>query len=249
MNRQDVKQDGGSPGVLLLHGFTGSPAELSWFQEQFEQEGFVTELPTLCGHGRTPEALLQCTFRDWIDDAETALRALRQRCETVFVVGLSMGGALALHLAANFDFAAVATLAAPVKLSLFTELAARLLHPVLPWRQKPTGPDIRDREALKQLQSYWRYPTRAAVELFRLLRLVREELPRIRMPILIVHSRRDHSVPVANAQYIYSRVRSQRKKIRLFEKSYHIISADVEKEQIFEETRNFFNSLLKEKHV
>ncbi len=213
-------------------------------QAQFDQLGFQTLLPTLCGHGTQPEAMLQCTYRDWLCDAETALNALRRQCKTVFVVGLSMGGALSLYLAAHHDFAGVVTMAAPVRLSPVKEVAARWLHPVIRWQIKKNGPDIRDQAAKKRLRSYYRYPTRAAVELFNLLRLVRGHLSRIRMPILIIHSKQDHAVPYTNAVRIYRSVASAQKRLKLFTESYHIISADVEKEQVFKEIQEFIQEIL-----
>jgi len=201
----------------------------------------------LCGHERQPEAMLKCTYRDWLRDAEHALEEIRRRCTTVFVVGLSMGGALSLYLAANHHFAGVVTMAAPVRLSPVKEIAARLLHPIIRWQHKKNGPDIRDQESKKRLRSYNRYPTRSAVELFNLLRLVRSQLNRIRMPILIIHSKQDHAVPYSNAERIYRSVASVDKRLKLFTESYHIISADVEKEQVFEEIRDFIDRILKER--
>ena len=116
MHSQPANSQNRNIGILFLHGFTGSPAELEWLQAQFDQLGFQTLLPTLCGHGTQPEAMLQCTYRDWLRDAENALNELRRQCKTVFVVGLSMGGALSLYLAAHHDFAGVVSMAAPVRL-------------------------------------------------------------------------------------------------------------------------------------
>lgn len=226
-------------GILFLHGFTGSRAELEWLQAEARAAGYRTRLPLLCGHESDPAALLRCRYNDWLKQAETEFRQLQSHCKRAFVAGLSMGGALALHIAASFHVAGVITMSAPIKLSRRLEWGARYLHRLFPWHNKKGGPDIRDRTARQQLRSYHRYPTRAALELFALLRLVRPELSRIHAPLLVLHSQQDHTVPVANAQYILQHVPAVEKRLRLLAESYHIISCDIEKELVRDEIFDF----------
>ncbi len=235
-------------GVLLIHGFTGSPAEMQWLSQQLQNVGYETSTPTLCGHGDRPEAMLNCSYQDWIRDVESALGALQRDHDKLFVVGLSMGGALALHLASANHIAGVVTLAAVSRLSPLQALAARLLCHLIPWREKANGSDIRDQEAKKRLNSYNRYPTRAVVELLKLLKQVRSEIPKIRVPILILHSKQDHAVPVKNAYRIYREVQSRKKKLRILENSYHILPLDVEKHIVFKEIEQFFEQVMQETH-
>ena len=231
-------------GVLLIHGFTGSPGEMAWLGEELSERGFRTSLPVLCGHNDRPEQLAECTYKDWIRDAERALVPLRQQCSHVFVIGLSMGGALALHLAAHHAFDGVVTLAAPLQLSKIQEWTARILHPIYRWRKKRSGPDIRDKQQVPEFRSYDRYPLVAAVQLFKLLKSVRSDIHRITMPILILHSREDHTVPIENARQIYAAVQSRQKKLRLLERSYHILPRDVEKQSVRDEIITFIEETL-----
>lgn len=226
-------------GILLLHGFTGSRAEMEWLEDNLKAKGFTTALPLLCGHETEPEDLLRCRYQDWLAEATQAYEALEAHCDKVFLVGLSMGGALALYLAAERRIAGLVTLAAPVKLPFRLELGARLLSRFIPWQHKEAGPDIRDPQMKTKLRSYQKYPTRAAVQLFALLHQVRKKLSRVTAPILIMHSRQDHAVPAKNAERICRSIRSVNKELIFLNDSYHLIACDVEKEVVLEHILNF----------
>ncbi len=93
--------EGGSIGVLLIHGFTGSPPEMRLVGDYLHQRGFTVSGPLLPGHGTTVEDMNRCQWTDWTNHVEKALADLQARCETVFVGGLSMGSLLTLYLAAH----------------------------------------------------------------------------------------------------------------------------------------------------
>lgn len=88
-------------GVLCVHGFTGSPAEMRPLGEYLADQGFTVEGPLLPGHGGLPHELKGTTWRDWVRTARDALNMLEERCASVFIAGLSMGGLITLHLAAS----------------------------------------------------------------------------------------------------------------------------------------------------
>ena len=92
---------GGSTGVLLIHGFTGSPAEMRLIGEYLNERGFAISAPLLPGHGTTVEAMNRCRWQDWTDHAEQAYEELTSLCERVFVGGLSMGSLITIYLAAQ----------------------------------------------------------------------------------------------------------------------------------------------------
>ena len=91
--------DGGPVGVLVLHGFTGSPRSMRPWAEHLAEAGFTVDLPRLPGHGTTWKDMQVTRWDDWYAEADRSLTALRERCATTFVVGLSMGGSLSLRLA------------------------------------------------------------------------------------------------------------------------------------------------------
>ena len=88
-------------GVLLIHGYTGSPTEMRWIGDYLHARGLTVSGPLLPGHGTTPEAMNRCRWTDWTGHVEAALADLRTRCARVFVGGLSMGSLLTLYLAAH----------------------------------------------------------------------------------------------------------------------------------------------------
>lgn len=210
---------------------------MRWLGNRLKNDGYAIYTPTLPGHGTSPRDLFSVSYREWIAAAEAALSEARLHHQHVFLGGLSMGGALALHLAARLMFDGVITMAAPVRLPIWDEIGARSLHRLMPWRHKRDAADINDRSALVHFQAYQAYPTRAAAELFDLLREVRRLLPAIRMPILILHGQEDHVVPVSNARRIYRNVRSAIKKLVILPNSYHLLTWDHDKETVYREIR------------
>jgi carboxylesterase len=96
---EPFEQEGGPVGVLLCHGFTGSPQTLRPWAEYVADQGFTVSLPRLPGHGTTWEDLARTGWQDWYAEVDAAFGALASRCEQTFVFGLSMGGCLALRLA------------------------------------------------------------------------------------------------------------------------------------------------------
>ena len=222
----------GPVGCLLVHGFTGSPNELLELGTFLAEQNLTVSIPTLPGHGTYSADLFNYTWRDWFECVKQAHADLTQTCKEVFVCGMSMGGTLALHLAAHRPLAGVVSLSAPVRFPGWQKLAARYLKGVVKYRKKRGGEDVRDTSAREWLGSYRRYPLYAVDQLFQLVDHVRQDLPEIEQPILVVHSRQDHTIDFGNAQLIFDSVRSQdRQKLEL-ERSYHVVTVDVEKEKV-----------------
>lgn len=237
-----ILRERGPVGCLLVHGFTGTPDELLELAEFLADQGITVALPTLPGHGTYSADLFKFTWRDWFACVKTAHDELEQRCDEVFVAGLSMGGALALHLAAHRPVPGVIALAAAVRLPSWKKMAVGLLKDVWKYRRKRNGEDVRNVSAKEKLRSYDRFPLKAAHELFRLLEHVRDDLPEITAPILIMHAKEDHTVPFENAQEIYDRVSSTDKRKVDLEQSYHVITVDYDKEQVKQDVSGFIQS-------
>jgi carboxylesterase len=219
---------GGGRGCLLLHGFTGTPLEMVPMAEALAEDGYTVHVARLAGHGTSPEDLAHTTWEEWLASAREALRALRARCADVAIVGLSMGGALALHLAATEDPAAVVAMATPIR-----------LRPVLPYVPVIVRVGPRDADVLRYRVSYARIPLAAARDLARLLDRMRELLPRVRAPLLIVQGRRDFAIPGESADEIYRGVASPVRRILWLPKSRHVVTLDRERALLFAETRRF----------
>lgn len=237
--------EGGPVGMLLIHGFTGSPPEMRLVGEYLHQRGLTVYAPLLPGHGTTVEDMNRCRWTDWTGHVEKALADLRARCETVFVGGLSMGSVLTLYLAAHHPELPGAVAYSPAIL-----VADRLIYltPVLKYfisrRPKSPDKDLTDPEADLRLWSYEENPVPAAHELLKLLLRVRRLLPRITCPLLVIYSTLDQVIHPRSGPYTYERAGSRDKELVTLHNSGHCITVDSEWEFVAEKTYQFIQSHL-----
>jgi len=200
----------------------------------------------LPGHGTELAALDATTWHDWADAVEDAFDTMRLSCRRVAVVGQSLGGLLALHLAARRpDVVSVASLAAPLWLDGLGRHVARLaeagtLARVVPWLTnipKFSGSDVRDRKVRAENPCYDAIPLKALGELVRYMQVVDLSLEMITQPVLVLHATQDHTAPVACAYRIAEKARAER--LRILPNSYHLIAADVERDIVADEVISF----------
>ncbi|HEY7873889.1 MAG TPA: alpha/beta fold hydrolase [Actinomycetota bacterium] len=228
----------GSVGALLVHGFTGSPQGMRELGEYLAERGIAVVGPRLPGHGTTWQDLNSRTGKEWAEAVELGFHEIAAEREEVFVVALSFGAALAFDLAARYpsEVSGIVTLAG----FLFSKDPRRFASPVIKRlvRSIPgVGNDIADPEGREI--AYDRIPTSATHEMLRCLRRARVGLPSIACPVLVIHSRNDHTVHPSNAQYIYDTVASEDKELVWLERSYHVVTLDYEREDVFERTYRF----------
>jgi carboxylesterase len=232
----------GPRGVLLIHGFASTPPELRRLGEALAARGFRCHAPVLPGHGTTAEDLERTTWQDWAACVAAAFDELASDCEVVMVAGQSMGGTLALHLAAHdLRVRAVATLAAPIWLSGPLAPLLPVLKRVVRWHRAGDDVDLWHPEAVEELYSYGIRPTRSIDELRRLCGVVRNELAAIRAPVLVVHGQRDRSIDPRCAREIAQRlVGSEAVELDLLPRSGHAISVDVDRDDVNTEILHWF---------
>lgn len=228
-------------GVVLIHGFTGSPFEVRYLGEQLARAGITVSAPLLPGHGTSLDDLDRTSWQHWVDHVERAVDALATRCGRVAVVGQSLGGLLALYVASRRTaLVRVASLAAPVWLEgLSGRVASLVARGLFPIRRIPKfgGSDVRDRRTRAENPCYPAIPTKALGELLAFMRVADEALPRVTQPVLVLHARQDHTAPVACAAHIAERTRARR--LRILPRSYHLIAADVERDIVAAEVIGF----------
>ncbi|MCA9733840.1 MAG: alpha/beta fold hydrolase [Deferribacteres bacterium] len=232
-------------GILLLHGFTGSPNSMAWLAKEFEKHSYITSSPRLCGHGTKPTDMLNCTYANWLTDVEMAYTNLQKKCDSIILVGLSMGGALALCLAAKHKVDGVVTMAVPYCIRFRTRLFATLLYRLVKFQYKVNGPDINDKDALKWMNSYNYYPTRASLEVFKVLKKMRVNIKYISSPVMVLHGSKDHVVEPGNADLIYNALQTPTKTKKLYDRSFHILSLDYDKELVLRDILQFIEGITK----
>ena len=234
--------EGGPVGVLLIHGFTGSPPEMRRVGDYLHQRGLTVSGPRLPGHGTTIEDLNRRRWTEWTDHVEGALTDLQARCKTVFVGGLSMGSLLTLYLAARHS-----DLAGAIAYSPPTMVADRrsLLAPVLKYlmRQVPKGEDdLHDPEAEAYIWSYDGWPTAGVHELQKFTKEVKRLLPQVTCPLLIIYSTDDKTIHPNSAQFTYEQVGSTDKELVTLHDSGHVLTVDAEWESVAEKTYQFIQA-------
>lgn len=235
--------EGGSLGVLVLHGFTGNPASLRSLAEACANAGFSVELPRLPGHGTSLEDLMTTSWADWSRAAEAAYDDLASRCARVGVVGLSMGGSLSAHLGeVRPDIAGIVFINPLVK-SPGQEMIdglGQLLDAGLETVDS-IGSDIKMVGSVED--SYSATPLVCARSLFEALAVVNEDLAKISAPVLLLSSREDHVVTSDNGDDIVAMVSGPVERVWL-ENSYHVATMDHDAELVESLTIAFLQNVL-----
>jgi len=234
--------EGGRVGCLLIHGFTGSPAEMRLLGECLHDSGLTVSAPLLAGHGKEPEDLNRVTWHDWVASAEKALEALRARCDTIFVGGLSLGSLVTVHLAAHHDDLAGIVLYSPGlrAANKLLYLAPILRHLVRQWPGDPEGDtDLLDPEAPGRLWHYETVPTTGANEVLKMQRATRRLLPQVRTPAIIFYSTHDTTLDPASPHLMLGGLGSTDKELVILHKSGHNMLVDCERDAIFARTHGF----------
>ncbi|KUM82123.1 alpha/beta hydrolase [Streptomyces curacoi] len=238
---EPYRHAGGEVGVLLCHGFTGSPQSLRPWAEYLAERGLTVSLPLLPGHGTRWEDLRLTGWQDWYAEVDRELRNLRDRCARVFVAGLSMGGALALRLAAKHGEGVAGVMVVNPANKVHGRYARTL--PVSRHLVRTVKGITGDIAKGGVEVGYDRVPLHAAHSLRNFFRLVDGELPQVTQPLLVLRSAQDHTVPAADSARILSRVSSTDVTQIVLEQSRHVATLDHDADRIFEESLGFIGRL------
>lgn len=235
----------GPVGVLLIHGFTGSPMSMRAWGEYLVDEGLTVAVPRLPGHGTSWQEMALTRWEDWYSAVERELLTLSRTCDQVFVCGLSMGGSLALLLAAR-QRAQVAgiVLVNPVVTSTDRRLSILpVLHRVVSSLEGVAN-DIA-KPGVDEC-GYSRTPLAAAYSMTKLWGEVRVGLPSVDQPLLLFRSVVDHVVDPTSGLAILAETSSPDVREHLLERSYHVATMDYEAEDIYAGSMTFFRRLMKD---
>ncbi|HVB74659.1 MAG TPA: alpha/beta fold hydrolase [Ktedonobacteraceae bacterium] len=227
-------------GVLLVHGLNGTRSDFAEMETQLRSQGMLVVNMLLPGHGSKMRDMLDTGWEQWSQAVHDELRALKQSCDVVFLVGHSLGGALSLHVAAHEEVAGIISICAPLHMHSWLKTAVKVVKYVTPFL--PTlGEDVRDAQARKRYRRevYRWTPMRPVESMLLYLPQLREELPHVTAPALIMTSIHDHVVPARDGRDIYRRIGSREKHLVTFHRSYHVVMKDHDREEVFAKTLAF----------
>lgn len=226
-------------GCLCIHGFTGAPFEVEPLAKYLkERTDWEIAVPTLPGHGDTL-SLKGIDYKNWIEHAEQELKQLIAKCETVYVIGFSMGGLIASYLAVHY----------PVTKLVLLSAAAFYVNPKQLFLD--IGEMVKDafRGCLLENELFIRYklkikatPITATLQFRRLVASIRPMLHQVNIPTLIAQGESDGVVPPKSAQYLYQQIGTSSKKIIYLKDSKHLICHCDERENLFSEILQFLKN-------
>ena len=258
---------GGDDCVLLVHGLTGTPTEMRTIAKQLAKQGFSVMCPQLAGHCGSVADLRRSKWQDWYGSIERAFEAAKQTHTRVYVAGLSMGALIALKLAEEKG-ARVAGLGL-LSVTFFYDgwnmphLRRKLLLPLVlysplryfvSWRENPpygikcerTRAAVhnvltrRDKNAAQKV-GIFSTPAVTIHESLRLIRVVKNALPGVHSPALIVHSTEDDTASIKNAHYVVARISSNKVETFFVDNTYHVLTLDKRKYDVARRLAGFFS--------
>ncbi|MHB8378716.1 MAG: alpha/beta hydrolase [Acidimicrobiales bacterium] len=234
---------GGPTGLLVLHGFTGNPSSVRSIAERAARAGYSVELPRLPGHGTSVQDMISTTWADWSETAVVTFDELAARCDRVALVGLSMGGGLAAHVAEVRPSVAGCVFINPLVkppgpemlegIHLLLESGVETIDSI--------GSDIKREGAVES--SYPATPLAPAKSLFDGIATVYENLKLISAPSLLLSSREDHVVTSDNGDDLEAMVSGTVERIWL-EDSFHVATMDNDQELVESLTLDFLARVL-----
>ncbi len=234
--------DGRRVGVVVSHGFTGTPASMRPWAQHLADAGYSVRLPLLPGHGGTWRQTNRTRWPQWYGAIENAYLDLARTCDTVFACGLSMGGTLVTRLAQQHpDGVAGLVLVNP---AYGTQRVDARFAPYIAWavRSRPAiGGDIKKPGVVEAAAD--RTPVVAFASLYKLWKRTVADLPKVTAPILLYRSREDHVVDPLSAQLLAQHATNTTIREVVLENSYHVATLDNDAPLIFDGSVEFFRSL------
>ena len=228
----------GHIGVVLVHGFTGSPAAMRPWAEFLNARGYSVRVPLLPGHGTKPSDLNEVQWPEWPAKVKAEIAELQKQCSQVFVAGLSMGGGTTLHVAAELgdELSGIILVNPMIHVRGISPTLAFAISRVVKFG-KSVGNDIKRKGVTEY--SYDKMPYRGIHQLLTMLQLTRAALPSVKVPMQLFHSVDDHTLPVSNTEIIMREVGSTNKSRIELLNSFHVATLDHDSELIFANSLTF----------
>jgi len=221
-------------GCLIIHGFGGNVEEIALLDEYLKEYGFETLCPELAGHTGRRRDMSRASYTDWLSSALEAYERLSEKCDSVVIIGFSMGGLIAFNLKLKHRAAALITLNTPIYYWDVKRIMSNLLEDLKLWQFK---------NSKKYLIATFKSPIKALVNFTALLRNTIPVIPDIDVPIFIAQGLKDDTCKRESADYIYKNIGSQKKMIKYYTNSDHLICQGVDKRELFDDILQFITNV------
>jgi carboxylesterase len=241
---------GRGPCVIGLHGFSGTAAELRPLLDRIAADGCAVDATLMPGHGTGAQYLQRSTFGDWVDSARRRAANATARYGGFVLLGFSLGSLVAMQIASEnpeglLGFVAIGN---ALRLTAYSRIPLTLLGMLGGWLPdlyvvKPVAGDVTDPSARERIVTYDRHPLRAAVEVLRAGQRMRDVVGAIGCPTLVLHGRRDHVCPWQNAKWLAEHLGTRDVKVRIFDRSAHVLACDLERDAVATEVLSFIGRL------
>jgi len=239
-------------GILVIHGFSSKTAGYKRLTDKIETLNLPWDLPTLRGHDTTPEELNGIHWREWVEDGEKALNTLLEKVEKVIVIGHSMGGWIAMQLSLthkdDIDSVIIAGSSTRIVSPFGPGNPLHFLAPLMvvvksKWEMLPV---FADPEFMVYGYGYDWVPTKTWFNVFDFMKTMEKDLPKVTVPILILHSRSDTMNSPKGAELLYNRISTPEGQTRLvwFERTDHDMFNDCEWEAVMDTIGNYIEERL-----
>ena len=230
-------------GVYIIHGFTNTTYEVKELASYLGEQGFYTIANNLPGHGTSPEDCNRCKYTDWIEFVEQEVADMSSRCDNLYVIGISMGSVLALHLSSVFPLNAAIFAATVLQFKdvISTRVLTPLFHKIIPFRDKRLSYPKEIRDTFNYF-GYPVWPMSAVNEMRKLTNKVKKELPQVNCPALVIHSEKDKLSLQSNVPLVYNFISSQiKEKLIVKQAGHNLFVSSPDQDLIFQKITTFFN--------
>lgn len=244
--------DSSKPACLLIHGFTGTPKEMRWMGEYLNQRGYTCLGVRLAGHATHPEAMIRSRWTDWVASVEDGYHLLCGLTDSIFLIGLSMGGILSLLMSSQLKVMGVIAMSTPSRLPTdYPIWFLKLISLVIRFRPKssePPGSGWFDKAAYQDHIAYRTYPVRSSAELKKLILQMHAALPKVNVPVLLMHSKDEKHILANNMESIYTGLVNAPEKTKLYiTGSGHVLPRDARREQVSQAAVEFIQRVSAQK--
>ncbi len=231
----------GKRAVLLLHGFTGTSADVRMLGRYLQKKGYTCYAPQYKGHGVPPEELIHTGPEDWWQDVLDAYDHLKTLgYDDIAVAGLSLGGVFSLKLGYTLPIKGIIPMCAPMHIKSEETMYQGVLAYAEEYKRRERKSD---EQIAREMERFKQTPMTTLKALQQLLQDVRNNIDMIYTPTFVVQARHDEMIDTESANIIYNEVEAENKKLKWYENSTHVITLGKEKEQLHEDVYNFLESL------